>query len=189
MISTSSTPLVAAILSLAAILWYRNAQRYPAPLPPGPKAYPLIGNIFDLPQSQLWSTFRKWADAYGSIVHVSAFGQRIIVLNDAQYATEMLDKKSRIYSDRPKLTMAGKLVGWDEGPALSQFGERRWSEYRRLLNQFMGTRSKIESFYDVLQQETDAYLENILNDSQNWQKYTRRRYCSHVGVWIQNIRE
>ncbi|KAF9067156.1 cytochrome P450 [Rhodocollybia butyracea] len=181
-ISASSTFILLVAVSLLAVLWHRNAQRYPAPLPPGPKPYPLIENILDLPRTRPWSAFKKWADAYGSIVHVSAFGQHFIVINDAQYATEMLDKKSRIYSGRPKLAMAGRLVGWEEGPALQQSGAKL-SEYRRRLSQFMGTRSKIEAFHDILQQEADTYLENILNDSQNWLKYAHR-YASGIVLML-----
>ncbi|KAF9067157.1 cytochrome P450 [Rhodocollybia butyracea] len=119
--------------------------------PLGPKPYPLIGNVFDLPQSRPWSVFKKWADTYGqNIVHVSAFGKHIVVLNDAQHAADLLDNKSR------------------------QFGETQWSENRRMINQFMGTRSKIEAFHDILQHEADDYLKNIAKDSQNYVKYIRR---------------
>ena len=65
-------------------------------------------------------------------------GQSIVILNNAQYALDMLDKKGRIYSNCPTLMMAGKLVGWDEGPALIQVS-KTWSEYCRLFAQFMDT--------------------------------------------------
>ena len=50
----------------------------------------------------------------------------------------MIDKKGRIYSNCPTLMMAGKIVGWDEGPALIQVS-KTWSEYCRLFAQFMDT--------------------------------------------------
>ena len=40
-------------------------KRLPAPLPPGPKGLPLLGNILDLPQSEPWKTFGSWGDKYG----------------------------------------------------------------------------------------------------------------------------
>ncbi|KAJ6541834.1 cytochrome P450 [Mycena capillaripes] len=55
------------------------------------------------------------------IVRLNVLSTTIIVLNDVAYATDMLEKKSRIYSNRPRLVMGGKLVGWDQGPALIQF--------------------------------------------------------------------
>ena len=41
----------------------------------------------------------------GPLIHLKAFGQHIIVLNSAQVASDLLDKKSSIYSDRPPLVM------------------------------------------------------------------------------------
>lgn len=42
----------------------------------------------------------------GPISTVSVLGQRLIILNDARLAFELLEKKSVIYSDRPKLPFA-----------------------------------------------------------------------------------
>ena len=35
------------------------------PLPPGPKGYPLIGNIFDMPLDKPWIVYDKWRETYG----------------------------------------------------------------------------------------------------------------------------
>ena len=36
------------------------------PLPPGPKGYPIIGNILDIPAAAPWRTFEEWSRSYGS---------------------------------------------------------------------------------------------------------------------------
>jgi hypothetical protein len=35
------------------------------PLPPGPKGYPLIGNLFDLPVNKAWLVYAEWSKIYG----------------------------------------------------------------------------------------------------------------------------
>ncbi|KAJ7708760.1 hypothetical protein B0H17DRAFT_364537 [Mycena rosella] len=85
-----------------------------------------------MPQSLPWLTFSRWAKTHGPIVHRRILGRSIIILNDVNYAIDMLDRKSRIYSNRPDFVMGGELVGWDEGPTLIQFG-KKWSEHRRLM--------------------------------------------------------
>ena len=35
------------------------------PLPPGPKGYPLIGNLFDMPVHEPWVVYDEWRKTYG----------------------------------------------------------------------------------------------------------------------------
>ncbi|KAI0723231.1 cytochrome P450 [Earliella scabrosa] len=171
---TVSIVLVAVACGSVYLLYRSNIAARPyAPLPPGPKPLPLIGNIIDLPKSHSWITFSKWGDTYGGIVHVSALGQNIIILNDPKYAIDMLDKKSLLYSDRPTLIMGGQIVGWEEGPALSPFCDR-WAEYRRLMSHFMGTKAKVDSYNHVLQEETNVLLKHILAEPREWVEHVRK---------------
>jgi len=52
------------------ILKYVKAARSRAPLPPGPKGYPVIGNIFDMPSCREWETFTEWGRTYGKSFRV-----------------------------------------------------------------------------------------------------------------------
>jgi len=40
-----------------------NANGFP--LPPGPKGYPLIGNLFDFPVNKPWLVYEEWCKTYG----------------------------------------------------------------------------------------------------------------------------
>jgi hypothetical protein len=103
----------------------------------------------------------------GDIVHVEALGTHIVVINSHKVAFEMLEKKGKLYSERPTLMMAGRLVGWEEGPALIGFNET-WSEYRRLMAQFMGTRNKIDKFDFVLKDQANVLLDALRTSPQKW---------------------
>ena len=37
------------------------------PLPPGPKGYPLIGNLFDMPADKPWIVYDEWRKTYGKL--------------------------------------------------------------------------------------------------------------------------
>jgi len=79
----SDTTLFAASLfagaaSLALIWRWRQSER--PPYPPGPKGYPLIGNILDLPKDvPIWKTFMSLAKQYGMCpfhLYLTGFGLR-----------------------------------------------------------------------------------------------------------------
>ncbi|GBE86444.1 cytochrome P450 [Sparassis crispa] len=80
------------------------------PSPPGPKEWPVIGNALDMPISHHWLTFGRWADTYRDLVSVTPFGQTIVIINSYTLITEMLEKKSAIYSDCRQLFVSGKLI-------------------------------------------------------------------------------
>ena len=50
------------VLVFAAGAFLRQKRRS---LPPGPRGYPLIGNLFDLPREKEWLTYAEWGKKYG----------------------------------------------------------------------------------------------------------------------------
>ncbi|KAF7357541.1 O-methylsterigmatocystin oxidoreductase [Mycena sanguinolenta] len=105
-----------ALLVLAAVALgvfhtvFRAWQRGHLPFPPGPPPRALIGNFLDLPTKLPWLTYTKWGNQYGDLVHVSAPGQHVVVVNSVKTAAELFEKRSHIYSDRPVLTMIELLA-------------------------------------------------------------------------------
>ncbi|KAF5387612.1 hypothetical protein D9615_000087 [Tricholomella constricta] len=132
-----------------------------APLPPGPKGLPLIGNILDMPSEQEWLTFARWGEEWGDICSVTVLGQPLIILNSAKAAYEMLDKKSPIYSDRPVLQMGGNLVGWKNTLVLLPYGDR-FRRFRRLFHGVIGSRASMKKFSIIEEFETHRFLRRVL---------------------------
>ena len=60
------SPLLAALSVLTLVLLSRLfLSKKHAPLPPGPKRLPLLGNLFDMPSEQEWLTFARWGEKWG----------------------------------------------------------------------------------------------------------------------------
>jgi hypothetical protein len=117
-----STTVLSLVVLTVVISSFR--KRSPFPLPPGPRGYPVVGNLVDMPSHQTpsWLTFAKWGEIYGTyllfncshqchtegsssigdICSVTVLGQTIVIINSAQIASDMLAGKSSIYSDRPR---------------------------------------------------------------------------------------
>ncbi|KAK0218414.1 cytochrome P450 [Armillaria nabsnona] len=61
--------------------------------PPGPRRWPLIGNIFDLPMKESWKVYLDWSRKY---IH----GAKLFILNSAESIQGLFTKHSNTYSDR-----------------------------------------------------------------------------------------
>ncbi|KAJ7498243.1 cytochrome P450 [Mycena galericulata] len=85
----------------ALILHRRNNAHSRLPLPPGPKKLPLVGNLFDIPPKFQWKTYMEWSKTYDSdILHFDIAGASTIVLSSSEVVTDLLEKRSALYSDR-----------------------------------------------------------------------------------------
>ena len=59
---------LALIFVITLLLFFR--RRSTLLLPPGPRGYPVIGNMFDMPslQDQAWLKFAQWGRKYGTVI-------------------------------------------------------------------------------------------------------------------------
>ncbi|KAF9463430.1 cytochrome P450 [Collybia nuda] len=166
---TITVELSLAVLILLILRDSVRRWKQPAQLPPGPKGLPLIGNILDMPSDKDWLTFARWGD----ITSVNVLGQTLIILNSAKVATEMLEKKSAIYSDRPTLQLGGELVGWKNALVFMPYGDR-FRRFRRYIHQFLGNHEAMEQHLPLGEIETRRFLKRVLYKPDELTVHVRR---------------
>ncbi|KAJ7151250.1 cytochrome P450 [Mycena filopes] len=171
---TMALPLVPLTLLGAVVLYVllSRRKRQSAPLPPGPPGLPIIGNMLQLPLEKQWMTYQSWAKQYGDIVHVSVFGQHIIILNSEETVFDLLERRSAIYSDRPQLTMSGVLVGWGDSAPMCAYGSRH-REYRKLINEVLAPR-KVEEYHTMEQDKALEYLGLVMKEPAGFAAHAKR---------------
>ncbi|KAJ6503710.1 cytochrome P450 [Mycena sanguinolenta] len=168
-------PLFPVFLTAAAgflAFFMHRFQRRRAPFPPGPPGIPFIGNLFQLPLEQPWIMYESWAKQYGDIVHLTAFGQHIVLLNSESAVLDLLERRSSIYSDRPQLCMSGELVGWSGSVPMVTYGDRH-REYRKLLNESLAPR-KLDELHAMEEEKALEYLQLLAKDSTAFAAHARR---------------
>ncbi|KAM6492079.1 Cytochrome P450 [Amanita muscaria] len=75
------------------------------PLPPGPHGFPLVGNLLDVLRSSKWLKLHELSKEFG--------GRDVVILDSWEAAWDLLEKRSSIYSDRPRMRLLNELVGLD----------------------------------------------------------------------------
>ncbi|KAK0480174.1 cytochrome P450 [Armillaria novae-zelandiae] len=150
------------------------------PLPPGPKGLPLIGNLWDVPAEYPWLTYAKWSATYGDVVYLDTPGSPTIILNSAEATTELLEKRSGNYSDRPEMHMMS-LAGWDFSVGLMRYSDW-WRMHRRMFHQYFQPRA-LPSHYPAQLKATSVLLRQLLESPDNLFQHVRH----HVGSIIMKM--
>ncbi|CAE6509181.1 unnamed protein product [Rhizoctonia solani] len=91
--------------SLGIITGYLASQKLRSdqqlPLPPGPPSHPVIGQLLSMPRSSEGRAFMAWSRELNSdIISFSFLGKTIVVLNSAEAANDLLERRSSAHSGR-----------------------------------------------------------------------------------------
>jgi len=107
-------------LALLFFVGWHVYRRKKLPLPPGPKGYPVIGNLFDVPTENIWLVYSTWQKTFGDMIFMTVLGKSVLILSSLQTAADLLEKRSNIYSGRISPPFGGQMVGHDRAFAASE---------------------------------------------------------------------
>ncbi|THG93655.1 hypothetical protein EW026_g7640 [Hermanssonia centrifuga] len=100
-----------------------RARRLRKLMPPGPPGLPLLGNILQIPTKDVWWKFLEWSQEYGPIFSLDFAGKPVVVLNTYETATDLLDRRSGIYADRPDLPMVNNILSGGMNLGFMHYGD------------------------------------------------------------------
>ncbi|KAF9479115.1 cytochrome P450 [Pholiota conissans] len=177
-------PLYTSLSALLVILvtkrridyWRRNPRNLP--LPPGPKGYPLIGNLFDAPIEKPWLVYNEWAKVYGDMIYFEVLGQRFLILNSLEKIEDLFEKRSFNYSDRMRMPMVLELMDWYYNMAMLPYGTW-WRRHRRTFNEHFHA-TAVWKYQPTQAREARAFLSRLLTSPENFLHHVRHTFAATI---------
>ncbi|KAI8716515.1 hypothetical protein NCS52_00945600 [Fusarium sp. LHS14.1] len=112
---------------------------------PGPRRFPLFGDLHYSPIDKPLTNWDAWAKQNGAIVAARLFGiVPIIILNTTEVATELFNKRSQWYSNRPRSVTMEMITGASPGKCkftLLHDYDADLQQYHRILSPSIGAPS------------------------------------------------
>ncbi|KAI8494246.1 hypothetical protein Bbelb_280060 [Branchiostoma belcheri] len=157
--------LLVVVLALLAVFLYVQNVRWKRRYPPGPRAWPIVGNLRDLAPGQ-HRVFAEWRLKYGDVFTVWLGPRPAVVLNGQDAVKEALQKHGDIFSSRPDLFLWGKIIPTrGKGITAAPYGPE-WKETRKValtwLNAFGAGKQSLEP--TIVQEAQD--LVQVFKDKQ-----------------------
>ncbi|XP_077147757.1 cytochrome P450 2C5-like [Ranitomeya variabilis] len=126
-----------------ATVMYKPTKHVHPNYPPGPKPWPIIGNIPILNVQKPYLTFQELAKTYGPVYSIKIGTQEIVVLSGYDVVKEALVNQAEAFTDRPNVPV---LMDFSKGYGIIISNGHSWKAMRRFtlstLRDFgMGTRT------------------------------------------------
>ncbi|KAI0752761.1 cytochrome P450 [Daedaleopsis nitida] len=141
------------------------------PLPPGPPALPILGNLFHFPNARPWIGFRDLCSKYGDIVHLKAPGtSHVVILGSAEVINEYLEKRTANTSDRMQTCLVD-IIGAGFNMVVMRYGQQ-WREHRRVFWEYF--HPTVSAGYRPIQRAAaHRFLYKVLTDPTRFKDHIR----------------
>ncbi|KAF4585218.1 hypothetical protein EYR40_002055 [Pleurotus pulmonarius] len=166
---------VAFTLGVTSLCWTLRKGR--PVFPPGPPRAPIVGNLFDIPVDTPWVKFAEWGKVYGDVMYLRVFGRNLLVISSLEAAIDLFEKRSAIYSDRPKRVM-GQLCGF--GPLLIMSKYHQGVRAARRMLQGQVSVLGAARHQHLQEQVAQAFARSNLDEPENFLENIRSASASEV---------
>ncbi|KAF3954317.1 hypothetical protein CMV_020322 [Castanea mollissima] len=158
-------PLISISLLIIILLAYKFYQHLRFKLPPGPRPWPIVGNLYDIKPVR-FRCFAEWAQAYGPIISVW-FGSTLnVVVSNTELAKQVLKENDQQLADRHRSRSAAKFSRDGKDLIWADYGPH-YVKVRKVCTLELFTPKRLEGLRPIREDEVTAMVESIYKDCNN----------------------
>ena len=102
----------------------------------------------------------------GPISSIQVFGNRIVIVNDADIAFDLFEKHAVDFSDRPNMIFGNEIVGYKDSPINLNYTPLL-RQHRKHYHRLIGTKASCSNFDSLQSVEIRRLLLQILESPNN----------------------
>ena len=158
-------PLLVLVSIFVLVLAYILYQRLRFKLPPGPRPWPIVGNLYDV-KPIMFRCFAEWAQAYGPIVSVW-FGSTLnVVVCNAELARQVLKENDQQLADRHRTRFLARFSRGGEDLIWADYGPH-YVKLRKVSTLELFSAKRLEELRPIREDEVSFMAESIFKDCTN----------------------
>ncbi|PIA50741.1 hypothetical protein AQUCO_01200166v1 [Aquilegia coerulea] len=143
----------------------RERRNPPKRIPPGPKPWPIVGNLHQL-SSLPHKSLHLLAQKYGEIMQLKYGSRTVVVASSPKMAEEFLKTHDNVFASRPPLA-SGKYTGYNyQDITWAPYGPH-WRKGRKIYLTEIFTLKRLDSFESIRVEERLNFLSGIYAESGN----------------------
>ncbi|KAJ7976546.1 putative Cytochrome P450 [Quillaja saponaria] len=147
------------------IFGYNIFQRLRFKLPPGPRPWPVVGNLYDIKPVR-FRCFAEWAQAYGPIISVW-FGSTLnVIVSNTELAKEVLKEHDQQLADRHRSRSAAKFSRDGKDLIWADYGPH-YVKVRKVCTVELFSPKRLESLRPIREDEVTAMVQSLFKDCTN----------------------
>ncbi|KAM3693716.1 hypothetical protein ACJW31_07G004900 [Castanea mollissima] len=146
---------LATLAFLSKLLPFKSHQ---LKFPPGPKAWPIIGNL-NLVGSHPPKSLHKLAQKYGPIMQLKIGSFPVVVASSAEMAKEFLKTHDHVFASRPKSAVGKHLVYNNLNVTWAPAGPY-WRQGRKIFSELFNSK-RLNSYQYIRVEEMRAFMSRL----------------------------
>ncbi|KAL8266504.1 hypothetical protein R6Q59_003848, partial [Mikania micrantha] len=158
---TTTVLVIISLITISWIIWILTSKGHHPPLPPGPRALPLVGNLLSL-DPELHSYFATVAKTYGPISRLWLGKKLGIIVTSPELTREVLKLNDITFANRD-VPVAGKEATYGGNDIVwTPYGDQ-WRMLRKICVREMLSNQVLDSVYSLRRKEVRNTVNYLYN--------------------------